>query len=317
MPLHSSIVFVFLALGVMSTRPAQGWMKSLAGEGAGREMARRLLPVAVGLPVVIGAIQIIGERRGWFGLGVGIALGTMSAISMAVGLIWWLAGILNQTDGRRAQSLRHSEEPLKTALEAASDGWWEWDVRSGSMAFSRKLLDRLGYKPEDVAGHVRTWQQWIHPDDRAHVKAALDAYVEGRTPVYQSEHRLRTKDGQWTWSAARGTIIIRDTRHRARRLIVAYTDITDRKQVEVALSERNEWLRLAMTAGKIGTITIRSMVRPNEVEVTVSDNGVGIAPEDQARIFDPFFTTKPVGEGTGLGLSITYGIIKNTTGQLP
>jgi PAS domain S-box-containing protein len=111
----------------------------------------------------------------------------------------------------------------------------------------------LRYKPEDVAGHVRTWQQWIHPDDRAHVKAALDAYVEGRTPVYQSEHRLRTKDGQWTWSSARGTIIIRDTPHRARRIIVTYTDITDRKHVEVALSERNEWLRLAMTAGKIGT----------------------------------------------------------------
>ncbi|MBD0306219.1 MAG: PAS domain-containing protein, partial [Nitrospiraceae bacterium] len=238
---------------MMSTRPAQGWMKSLTGEGAGGEMARRLLPVAVGLPVVIGAIQIIGERRGWFGLGVGIALGTMSAISMAVGLIWWLAGILNQTDGRRARSLRHSEERLRTALEAASDGWWEWDVRSGSMVFSRKLLDRLRYKPEDVAGHVRTWQQWIHPDDRAHVKAALDAYVEGRTPVYQSEHRLRTKDGQWTWSSARGTIIIRDTRHRALRLIVTYTDITDRKHVEVALSEWNEWLRLAMTAGKIGT----------------------------------------------------------------
>ena len=57
------------------------------------------------------------------------------------------------------------------------------------------------------------------------------------------------------------------------------------------------------------TITIRSHVEPNEVEVTVSDNGMGIPPEDQARSFDPFFTTKPVGEGTGLGLSITYGII--------
>ena len=74
--------------------------------------------------------------------------------------------------------------------------------------------------------------------------------------------------------------------------------------------------RDALSEAPKKTITIRSMVRPNEVEVTVSDNGVGIAPEDQARIFDPFFTTKPVGEGTGLGLSITYGIIKEQNGSI-
>ncbi|MBD0305080.1 MAG: PAS domain S-box protein, partial [Nitrospiraceae bacterium] len=74
--------------------------------------------------------------------------------------------------------------------------------------------------------------------------------------------------------------------------------------------------RDALSEAPKKTITIRSMVRPNEVEVTVSDNGVGIAPEDQARIFDPFFTTKPVGEGTGLGLSITYGIIKEHNGSI-
>jgi signal transduction histidine kinase len=39
------------------------------------------------------------------------------------------------------------------------------------------------------------------------------------------------------------------------------------------------------------------------LRVSVSDNGIGIAPETQARIFEPFFTTKPNGKGTGLGLS--------------
>ncbi|BAZ12080.1 PAS/PAC sensor signal transduction histidine kinase [Calothrix sp. NIES-4071] len=45
------------------------------------------------------------------------------------------------------------------------------------------------------------------------------------------------------------------------------------------------------------------------ITVCISDNGIGIPKETQAKIFDPFFTTKPVGKGTGMGLSICYQII--------
>jgi PAS domain S-box-containing protein len=52
------------------------------------------------------------------------------------------------------------------------------------------------------------------------------------------------------------------------------------------------------------------------VQISVADNGVGIAPEDVDRLFDPFFTTKPVGEGTGLGLAISHGIITGHGGRI-
>lgn len=54
----------------------------------------------------------------------------------------------------------------------------------------------------------------------------------------------------------------------------------------------------------------------DRVQVSVRDNGPGIASEHLSRIFDPFFTTKPVGKGTGLGLSISYGIVEQHGGQL-
>jgi signal transduction histidine kinase len=53
-----------------------------------------------------------------------------------------------------------------------------------------------------------------------------------------------------------------------------------------------------------------------KVHIRVSDNGVGIAPENLERVFEPFFTTKPAGAGAGLGLSLCQRIILNNHGTI-
>ncbi|MGH9320865.1 MAG: PAS domain S-box protein [Vicinamibacteria bacterium] len=65
-----------------------------------------------------------------------------------------------------------------------------------------------------------------------------------------------------------------------------------------------------------GEIRIRTWVEDETALIAISDDGIGIPPENIPRVFDPGFTTKGVGIGTGLGLSICYQIIKDHRGRI-
>jgi signal transduction histidine kinase len=64
------------------------------------------------------------------------------------------------------------------------------------------------------------------------------------------------------------------------------------------------------------TLTVRTVLEPDDVLVEFTDNGPGIPAQIRDRIFEPFFTTKPVGEGTGLGLDIVQRIIHSHQGNI-
>jgi signal transduction histidine kinase/CheY-like chemotaxis protein len=102
----------------------------------------------------------------------------------------------------------------------------------------------------------------------------------------------------------------------------------DANQLENALLNLAINARDAMPEG--GTLTIstsntvldasQALVRdvtPGEyMRLTISDTGVGMPDDVQARAFDPFYTTKPIGQGTGLGLSMIYGFVRQSQGSV-
>ena len=67
---------------------------------------------------------------------------------------------------------------------------------------------------------------------------------------------------------------------------------------------------------KKSQITCKLTQDTTRFNISIADQGVGIAPQHKPKVFDPFFTTKPVGEGSGLGLSVVHGIIKSHKGDI-
>jgi histidine kinase len=99
--------------------------------------------------------------------------------------------------------------------------------------------------------------------------------------------------------------------------LVALIDESRLEQVFINLltNARDAILEAHGEAG--GTIQIRSRVLSgSELEIEISDNGIGMTEEIKSRIFNPFFTTKEVGKGTGLGLSISHGIVQDHDGSI-
>jgi signal transduction histidine kinase len=82
-----------------------------------------------------------------------------------------------------------------------------------------------------------------------------------------------------------------------------------------ALEEANQGRSFAALVAEPNILWIQTaVVGQDRVQITIADNGPGIAAAVLAHLFNPFFTTKAVGKGTGLGLSISYQIITEKHG---
>jgi len=107
------------------------------------------------------------------------------------------------------EELRESEERYALAVRGANDGLWDWRLSTGQIYFSPRWKAMLGLHDEEVREDPEEWLSRVHPDDIKAVRGALAAHLEGRTPHFESEHRIRQQDGNYRWVQNRG-IAVRD-----------------------------------------------------------------------------------------------------------
>jgi len=140
-------------------------------------------------------------------------------------------------------ALRESLQRLEFTLQGGKLGMWDWNPQDGTVAYNDIWAQMLEYRPDEVDPTVEFFKQHVHPEDLSVVLDRLTGHVEGRLPVYESEHRFRTKSGRWLWVLDRGKIAERDKDGRPVRVTGLIADISEHKRAEDALRESEERIR--------------------------------------------------------------------------
>ncbi len=139
--------------------------------------------------------------------------------------------------------LRQSEERYELATSAGQVGVWDWNLETNEIYVDPNLKAILGYADHEIRNHLDDWGKLVHLDDVEQVMTEAKAHLEGLKPQYEVAHRMLHKDGGIRWFLARGTAI-RDTNGKPYRMLGADTDITESKQAEQALREREAELKV-------------------------------------------------------------------------
>ncbi len=89
-----------------------------------------------------------------------------------------------------------------------------------------------GLPAGDLEAHARTWRMLVHPEDAPLTERTLEDHLEGRTALYECEHRMRRSDGTWAWLLTRGRVVARAEDGRPLRFVGTQIDISARKAAE-------------------------------------------------------------------------------------
>lgn len=148
-----------------------------------------------------------------------------------------LLTIRDISERRRAEQARaDAERRLRMAVDIAHLGFWEWSVADDQVYFSPQWKQLLGYTETTFSDRLEEWSSRVDPADRDHVIACMQAYLRAPEEPLQLEYRIRHRDGQYRWMAARAIADL-DEHGKVCRLIGTMRDITEQKQVEQRVRE--------------------------------------------------------------------------------
>ena len=185
-------------------------------------------PVAARIGAMLGVPLLIHDQvRGLFILahelnGAAFTEGQIAAVEQLARIA---AIVLYNADHHEA--LRSSEETFRLAVDASNDIIFDWNLATGTI-WSSRWEKRLGPFFNDGVLNIRSFDDAVHPEDRATRNFALAAHLQGTTPQYVCEFRLRTEDGEIIWIKSHGKAV-RNAAGVPIRMVGAITDITESK----------------------------------------------------------------------------------------
>ncbi|HVM62410.1 MAG TPA: PAS domain S-box protein [Verrucomicrobiae bacterium] len=156
------------------------------------------------------------------------------------------------------EALQQAEAELRQVLDAASDYLWSGefdpDGRFRYRYFSSAVERITGRPAEFYMAGSESWMSTIHPDDRARMAEISTRLLSGQSASTDNEHRLVLPDGTIRWVRAR--VSVSPSANGRRRLDGTVSDITARKQAEMALQASTERFRALIEHSFDGIVVV-------------------------------------------------------------
>lgn len=166
-------------------------------------------------------------------------------ISGVYGLSRDITEMRRADERQRRNALLASElQILRSLLESARAGYWDWHIADGTETFSSAFVRMLGYAEEAFEAKPASWQALIFPEDLAAItdRYAKHVATHGREPYYL-EVRFRHRDGSTVWVIRSGLVVEWSDAGEPLRMVGCHIDVTElhRREQELGLArERAE-----------------------------------------------------------------------------
>ncbi|MDX6487342.1 MAG: hypothetical protein QOF43_2495, partial [Gaiellaceae bacterium] len=233
---HSAAGFVVVAVGVLALRPEAGVIRLLTSRTAGGSLLRRLTPILILGPTLLGWVRQLGIQGNHYA-------GQWLFVSGIVVMLLVALGTTARTV-ERTETAREAAEAAKQENERNLETFFTLSLELLCIADNEGHLQRvnpawaetLGWTIDDLT--ARPFLELVHPDDRERTLRAIEENATGpAAAVVEFENRYRCQDGSYRWfqwsTAAAPTQNL---------IYAAGRDITDRKEAESTLRDLAEEL---------------------------------------------------------------------------
>lgn len=129
--------------------------------------------------------------------------------------------------------LRKINQQLTLALSATKMGFWDWDLLTNRIIWSREHEQLFGLVPGTFDGSYENWESCLHPEDLRYVNNAINKALTDRGD-YRHEYRVVWPDGSIHWIEGKGKFFYSE-KGEAVRMVGTVMEISDRKAKELQL----------------------------------------------------------------------------------
>jgi signal transduction histidine kinase len=305
MALATAVCFCMFSLAILFYRSDSGLFSVFTSQYQGSRIARYLLPLAIIIPIVTGALSLYGQRAGMYSPGYGTALFSMVTVILLVLLIWQSAISINKSNRQLVQEIKTTKQ-LSQQLQNEQEKAFEQKLMLTKMKLNHQLIEAT------INGQEKEKKQMgmeLH-DHINQILASTKLYIEmASTDEKMRQHLLRKSNDQLSYAIneirnlSKSMVLHTETTGGIRQQMyemIAHIELTTAMNITMKIPENllnaldpkkqvaiyrivEEQLNNIIKHAHANRVCIEIQRHNDNLHLHIEDNGIGFDPETGRR----------------------------------